>query len=82
MPHQDMHAVSNLNLSKQSSSRVNLILQHRLLSAATPLTCNNSTLAAKTVFFSIHYYILCFKSVTKYFAQGILVTQLIVIYDF
>ena len=30
----------------------------------------------------IHYSIFCFKSVTKYFAQGILVIQSIVIYDF
>ena len=54
---------------------------HRLLSTASPLTYNNSTLAAK---------ILCFdtlltlrsKSVTKYFAHGILGIELIVIYDF
>ena len=59
-----------------------LKLQHRLLSTTTPLTCNNSTLAAKTLVFFIHYLIFCFKSVTKYFAKGILVTQLIVIFDF
>ena len=59
----------------------NLKPQHRLLSTATPLTCKRSTLAAKT-FFSIHCSVFKFKSVTKYFAQGILVTQLIIIYDF
>ena len=58
----------------------NLKPQHRLLSTATPLT-RKSTLAAKN-FFSIHYSVFKFKSVTKYFAKGILVTQLIVIYNF
>ena len=61
--------------------RVILKPQHRLLSTATPLTCNNCTLAAKTLCFDTLLNFR-FKSVTKYFAQGILVTQLIVIYDF
>ena len=51
-------------------------------SSATSLTCNNSTLAAKTFFVDILLNLPFFNSVTKYFAQGILVTQLTVIYDF
>ena len=48
--------------------------QHRLFSTATPLTCNNSNLVLKLCFDTS--FILRFKSFTKYFAQGILVTQL------
>ena len=55
--------------------------QHLLLSTAIPLTRTMSTLAAKTIF-SIHYSVFKFKSVTKYFAQDIIVTELTVIYDF
>ena len=70
--------VSSDNLPK-AKKRVILKPQHRLLSTATPLTRNNSTIAAKTLcydtFFNLSF------NVTKYFAQCILVTQLIVIYD-
>ena len=41
---------------------------------------NTSTLAAKTLFFDT-LFICCFKRVTKCFAQGILVTPLIVVCD-
>ena len=53
----------------------------RLLLTATQLTCSNSTLAAKTLCFDTCS-IFRFKIVSKYFAQGILVTELIVTYDF
>ena len=44
-------------------------------SPATSLTCSNSTLAAKTLFLDTSFN-LSFKSVSKYFAHGILVTRL------
>ena len=59
----------------------NLKPQHRLLSTLLRLHAKGLPWLLKH-FFSIHCSVFKFKSVTKYFAQGILVTQLIVIYDF
>ena len=43
--------------------------EHGLLPTNTLLTCNNSTLAAKTLSFGTLFN-LSFKSVTRYFAKG------------
>ena len=65
--------MNNVSVSRVELLQGSEVEQHHLLSTATLLTCNNATLAAKTLFFNTLF---CFKSVTKYFAQPILVTQL------